>query len=151
MANFNAIPTVYNPLNTSLLINFVEPVDYAEGTKIVVSKNSDIVIPHVGVNGEVALATNQDRTGTLTFSLKNTSPFNDVMSGLVQATQLNGLFFPVSLLEPSTAGMLITSLGWVQSQPDYTLGQEIGQLDWVIGLVDCTGLSVGGTGVSSIL
>ena len=146
MAQYNAIPTVYNPLNTSLLIAELEPTDYAEGTKVVVSKNSDLVLPNVGVNGEVALAVNQDRTGTLTFSVKNTSPFNEIMTGLVQAQQIGNLFFPVQLREQSTEGFDINSLGWVQTQPDYTLGQEIGQLDWVIGLVDATSGNFGATG-----
>lgn len=146
MAQFNAIPSSYNPLNTSLLIAALEPTDYAEGTKIVVSKNEDIVLPTVGVNGEVALAVNQNRTGTLTFSLKNTSSFNEIMTGLVQAQLAKNLFFPVTLSDPATKGFDINSLAWVQTQPDYTLGQEIGQLDWVLGLVDATSGNFGATG-----
>lgn len=129
------IPRQYNPANVVLLLGGVQPVDIAPGTMYNISRNEDIIIPSVGVLGEVALATNQNKTGTLTVSLKNTSPTNSVLSSFAFIGEKTDIkFFPV-VLEDKSSNMALVTMGWIQSQPDFTLGTEVGQMDWVIGLV----------------
>ena len=139
MAIQNPIPTAYDPRNIEFLIGLIEPYDFAPDTKIVINKTEDLVIPQAGVNGTVAFSINTNTLGTATLSLKNTSKFNqNLMLWAANLTQFDiGLvpFFSFQLKDPSSQ-LGIETYGWIQSQPDWTIGSEIGQLDWVIGLAD---------------
>lgn len=138
-----AAPTYYNPDTTTLLLGAVAISGFAADTAIVVSRsNAQNIIPTAGVNGDVALAINKDRLGTMTISLQNTSTSNEYLNIWQAALDLDTTssitpFFPVVLLQEDL-NITIATWGWVESQPDFTLGQEVGQLDWVIGLKDAT-------------
>lgn len=136
----NPIPTAFDPRQVECLIGGVEPYDFAPDTKMVINKTEDLIIPQSGVDGAAAFSINTNTLGTITLSLKNTSKFNEtLMIWLAELTKLEAdlvYFFPFYLRDPSS-GIGIETYGWVQSQPDFTLGNEVGQLDWVIGLSDC--------------
>lgn len=136
---FNPFPNTYNPVDVKLIIAGIEPTDYAPGTKIAVSKSENNILPSVGVDGEVSLAVNQNRTGMLTFSLKNTSSFNAGMAAYQASVGLGtpAIFFPVAMSDPSS-GLSIETFAWYEVQPDLSFSQEIDQLDYVLGLVDST-------------
>jgi len=135
----NAIPTAFDPRNVELLLGAVEPYDFAPDTKIVINKTEDLIIPQAGVDGTIAFSVNTNSLGTCTLSLKNTSKFNQTL--MIWAAELTKVssdiipFFLFSLKDPSSQ-LGIETYGWIQSQPDWTIGSEIGQLDWVIGLAD---------------
>jgi hypothetical protein len=134
----NTIPKVYDPKSTVVLIGQVEPTQYAPNTKLVISRSESISTPQAGVNGSVAIAINANTLGTLTLSLKNVSDFNTTLMVWMQIYENEDnydYFFPVYIYD-SACGMGIECYGWVEEQPDFTLGQEIGQMDWVIGLSD---------------
>lgn len=136
------IPKAYDPAQVNVTLGTVEPFDFAPDTKLVFSKTSDLILPQVGVDGAVAVAINHDNLGTLTLSLKNTSEFNKTLMQWTTAvraqsslTSTSTPFFPVLVKDPAS-NIKLDTFGWIQSQPDWTVGTEVGQLDWVIGLVD---------------
>ena len=135
----NPIPNAFDPRHVECLIGGVEPYDFAEDTKIVINKAEDLIIPKSGVDGSTAFSVNTNTLGTCTLSLMNTSKFNQtLMIWLAELTKLEAdlvYFFPFYLKDPSN-GLGIETYGWVQTQPDFTVGTEVGQLDWVIGLAD---------------
>ena len=68
-------------------------------------------------------------------SLQNTSSWNGYFSAWQKQAAITGLvFFPV-LLEGSQ-GLGLSTIGWIQRQPDLTYGSEVGQMDWEIGILD---------------
>lgn len=127
----------YDPAFVVLVVGDTIPTDVAADTMYVVSKDEDRVMPLVGVKGEVAIAKNRNSLGTLTISLKQTSPTNQVLMNYYAATAAGGsdFIFNVTLVDPSSAIELNTQ-GWVQTQPEFTMGKEVSQLDWVIGLAN---------------
>ena len=132
----NSIPRQYDPKEVKLILGGFEPTDVAPDTMYVLNKEEDIVIPSVGVLGEVAIARNRNSLGMLTLSLKNTSPFNKTLAAVIQGSDiLGGYFFPIILKAPEL-GLTIATNGWIQTQPDYSAGKEVGQLDWVFGLAN---------------
>lgn len=136
MAIQNSIPRYYDPASVELHIGGVAPTDVAADTMYVVSKEEDRVLPVAGVLGEVAIARNRNQLGTLTISLKQTSPMNEVLMNWMTASAAGVFMFPVRLLDPAS-GIIMNTTGWIQTQPELSLGKEVGQLDWVIGLANC--------------
>lgn len=140
----------YDPSQVILSLGGWEPWGFAADTKIVISKSNDIINPYSGTDGDVSLALSRNRLGTLTMSLQRTSPANEVMAAFAQTMYSTRLVaFPVYLEDPR--GYYITTIGWVQSQPDDTIGETIQENQWVIGLKDATLLrSAIGVGVNAL-
>jgi hypothetical protein len=136
MALVNSIPRQYDPKSVILQLGGAEPTDVAPDTMYVLSKEEDRIMPSVGVLGEVALARNRNNVGTLTISLKQTSPMNQTFLKWYLLENASGIhFFDVQIDDPAS-GLKLNTGGWIQNQPDFTLGKEVSQLDWVIGLAN---------------
>lgn len=128
-------PFAYDPKKVRLFLMTQRVTGYAADTKIVVARNEDNTIPHVGVDGEVSVALSRNQSGVVTVSLQNTSVWNGYLSDWQKQASVTGLvFFPV-LLEGSQ-GLGLSTIGWIQKQPDLTYGTEVGQMDWEIGVLD---------------
>lgn len=129
-------PFAYDPKKVRLYLMTQRVFGFAEDTKIVVSRNEDNIYPHMGVDGELSAALSRNQSGVMTVSLQNTSAWNAYLSDWQKQASITGLvFFPV-LLEGSQ-GPGISTIGWIQKQPDLTYGTEVAQLDWEIGVLDC--------------
>lgn len=135
----------FDPSQVKLILGGYSPLGFTE-SKITVSKTEDVILPYVGSDNDLSLAINRNTLGTLTIGLQHTSPSNDVLAGwVVQGRGTRFVTFPVIMQDPSGMELLSTD-GWIQSQPDYEVGKEIGELKWVIGLWDAT--LTGSTAVS---
>jgi len=127
----------YDPSNITLSLGGWEPYGFASDTKIVVSKSNDIINPYGGTDGDVSLALSRNRMGTMTISLQRTSEANEVLATYAQTMySTRQVAFPVYLEDPR--GYYISTIGWIQSQPDDTMGDTITTNDWVIGLKDAS-------------
>lgn len=127
----------YDPSNITLSLGGWEPYGFASDTKIVISKSNDIINPYGGTDGDVSLALSRNRMGTMTISLQRTSAANEVLSTYAQTMySTRQVAFPVYLEDPR--GYYISTIGWIQSQPDDTMGDTITTNDWVIGLKDAS-------------
>lgn len=128
-------PYAYDPKKVKLYLMTQRVTGFAADTKIVVARNEDNIIPHMGVDGELSVALSRNQSGIITVSLQNTSVWNGYFSDWQKQASITGLvFFPV-LLEGSQ-GLGLSTIGWIQRQPDLTYGTEVGQMDWEIGILD---------------
>lgn len=129
--------TAFDPSEVTLLLGGWEPYGYADDTKIAVSKTGDIITPYTGTDGDTSLALQRNKLGTLTISLQSTSDANEVLCSWHEQMYLTRVVaFPVYLSDPK--GFSIQTIGWIQTQPDMSIGVETGTVDWVIGLKDAT-------------
>jgi len=128
-------PYAYDPKKVRLYLMTQRVTGFAADTKIVVARNEDNTIPHMGVDGELSVALSRNQSGVMTVSLQNTASWNGYFSDWQkQASVTRLVFFPV-LLEGSQ-GLGLSTIGWIQRQPDLTYGTEVGQMDWEIGILD---------------
>lgn len=128
-------PYAYDPKKVRLYLMTQRVTGFAADTKIVVARNEDNIIPHMGVDGELSAALSRNQSGVMTVSLQNTATWNGYFANWQKQASITGLiFFPV-LLEGSQ-GMGLSTIGWIQKQPDLTYGTEVGQMDWEIGILD---------------
>ena len=73
----------YDPLLVAMTFGGVPIVGLADGTFIKIERNEDEWKDYAGTDGEVAWARQHDKRGTVTFTLKITSPSNDDLSAIM--------------------------------------------------------------------
>jgi len=138
MAKFLTLGKDYDPSEVKLILGGYSPFGFAPDTKIVVSKAEDLILPVQGTDGDTSIARNRNTLGTMTISLQNTSPSNGILASMDLVARTTGSsVFPV-IMEDPTGMALISTFGWIQTQPDYSVAQTVGQMDWVIGIADAT-------------
>lgn len=136
MNNSSKILTLdaYDPAKTLLFLFGQRVGGYAADTKIAIARNNDNIIPHVGVDGEISSALSRDQSGVMTISLQNTAVWNGYLAQWQKQASITGkIYFPVQL--EGSQGLSLTTVGWIQKQPDLTYGTEVGQMDWEIGIL----------------
>lgn len=129
-------PKAFDSKEVKVILGTVTAFGFAPDSKVTITKDEDLIIPTEGVDGELSLAINNKTKGTMTISLQNTSDFNGYLESWVALSPVTGyVAFPVIMVDPAGSS-LISTVGWVQSQPDYSVAGEVGTRDWVIGLQD---------------
>lgn len=125
----------YDPAKVLVFIGGQRVSGFATDTKVVVARNNDNIMPHVGVDGEVSVAQSRDNSGVVTISLQNTAKWNGYLAQWQRQANVTGLVYLPIQIEGSQ-GLSLNTVGWIQKQPDLTYGSEVGQMDWEIGVLD---------------
>lgn len=122
----------YSPKDVSVSFNGYDLKGYAEDEFINVTFNGDAATPVVGNDGTVSRAMNPDQSGTVTLTLKSTSPSNDVLSGLAIKDRIDGSVVGVLMIRDNKGTTLVLGKdAWVQKQPDVAFAREVGNRAWI--------------------
>lgn len=125
----------YDPKKVSLSIGLQTPTGYAPDTKIAISRTNSVSTTTTGVDNDISVNIDSRYVGTATISLMHNSSFNDVLNDWIASLEVTGYpFLPFEMNDPS--GSSISTVCWVETQPDYSVAQETGTMDWVFGLAD---------------
>mgnify|MGYP003644944799 CR=1 FL=1 len=127
----------FDPSKVKLLLGGLEPTGYAPDTKIVISRMNGVSSRTEGVDGDISVNIDPRDSGSLVLSLMHTSTYNDIVYAWLRSVKLTGVpFFPVYFEDPS--GQVVDTVGWFETQGDYTTAQETSTLEWTLGLKDAT-------------
>lgn len=127
----------YDPKQCLIIIGGVPMSGFADGTFVSVERSSDTFTKVSGADGIVSRAKTNDRSGTLTLTLAQTSPSNDVLSGFQIADELtNNGIVPVLIKDISGRSTYVSGFGWVRKPPTGEFGKEIADREWVLDLAD---------------
>lgn len=124
----------YDPKEVSLFFGVLQVSGFADGTFITCARtDKDLYKNHTGAYGETARTKNNNRTGTITFTLKSTSPSNAALDLLKN----NPIAIP-SLVKNNSSGKHIAGAieSWIQTEPDKAYGVEEQMVEWVIFCAD---------------
>lgn len=124
----------YDPKEVSLLFGVLQVSGFADGTFITCARaDKDLYKNHTGAYGETARTKNNNKTGTITFTLKSTSPSNAALDLLKN----NPIAIPV-LVKNNSSGKHIAAATetWIQTEPDKVYGVEEQMVEWVIFCAD---------------
>lgn len=125
----------FDPTKVPVTIGLETVTGFAPDTKVVISRNNSVSTVTEGVDGDISVNLDSRFSGKATISLLNNSPFVSLITAWVASTQATGFpFLPFEMKDPS--GQSITTVCWVEEQPDYTISQETGTQDWVFGIQD---------------
>lgn len=106
----------YDPDNLILIVGGI-PVRAADS--VVISRSNDVALPQVGILGDVCVAKNLDKTGSLTIPLMAQS-MEDLAFDQWSAANV---FLPLLMVEKSTQKFLQTNCCYL-TQPDLSFGQQ---------------------------
>mgnify|MGYP000032262258 CR=1 FL=1 len=123
----------YDPKSVVVTVGGYPISGFADGTFITVERSSDAFTKVVGADGEVSRAKSADRSGSVTFTLMQTSNSNAVLSAFAIADENTGAgVVPILIKEGNS--IVFAAEGWVRKLPNAEWGKEVGNREWVF---DC--------------
>jgi hypothetical protein len=108
---------------------------YTEGTAIEIIRNNPTWAIVVGSDGLVTRGKTNDFSGTLTITLKQSSPSNDVLSGFLALDEAtNSGVVPVLVKDLSGNSIYFSARAWITQYPTSTFGKDISDRVWAMSL-----------------
>lgn len=126
----------YDPKACVLTLGGITSYGHAPDTKFVVSKTNGINTPTAGIDGDISVNLESRHLGTFSVSyLHNSSMVDTLNRWCYQVSEGNiSPFIPLNMTDPS--GSSIATIAWLETQPDYSVAQETGSLEFVFGIQD---------------
>lgn len=127
----------YDPKQVVVSVGLVTIGGFADGTAIQVTRTNDAFTVVSGTDGVTSRSKSNDRSGEITFTLAQTSPSNDHLSGLALLDEtLNTGIVPVTIEDTNGTSKYFSSHAWVKKQPDIEFAKELTNREWVLQAVD---------------
>lgn len=123
----------YNAADVSIIFAGI-PIDgFADGTFITAARDNPTFNSVVGSDGEGARAKSNDRSGTITITLLQTSFSNDELSAIALLDELSDAgVAPFTLRDGSGRTVLHAETAWIEKPADVELGREISNREWIL-------------------
>src|SRR5512136_789726 len=100
----------FDPKQCLVVIGGVPMGGFADGTFVSVERTSDTFTKVSGADGIVSRSKTKDRSGTLTLTLAQTSPSNDVLTGFAVKDELsNSGIVPVLIKDLSGRSIYVAA------------------------------------------
>jgi hypothetical protein len=127
----------YDPKSVVVTIGGVPMSGYADGTFLNVDRDENAFTKVTGADGTSTRVKSNNRSGSMTLTLKQSSPSNDVLSGFASLDELSNTgVVPILIKDLSGNSLFFSATGWVQKFPSSEFGKEINNREWVLDLVD---------------
>lgn len=127
----------YDPKQCLVTIGGVPMGGFADGTFVSIERTSDTFTKVSGADGIVSRSKTNDKSGTLTLTLAQTSPSNDVLTGYAKLDELsNAGIIPVTVKDISGRSTYASGFGWVKKPPTGEFGKEISDREWSLDMAD---------------
>ena len=141
----------YDASQVILSINGTVLGGFADGTFVEVERTSPSFTKIVGADGRTSRAKTNDISGSVTVTLAQTSPSNDVLSLLHNQDLINNTaIFPVMMQDASGTTTLFTGTGWVEGLPKTDFAKDISNRAWVIHVSQMQFTISGNTGSANL-
>lgn len=132
--------TVYDPKEVRLIVAGKDVTGFADGDKIKIDPvTKDLYKTHVGVNGDVSYSKVNDDRHSLTASIKQGSPSNIILEGLMKL----GQSFPVSIMNSADGKYLgVATNCRIMERPSVSFGADSGKREWKIMMPNYNGTAL---------
>jgi hypothetical protein len=106
---------------------------FADGTYIRVERRNPTYSLTVGADGEAARAKSNDKSGSVTVTLIQTSADNDFLSDLALADELtNAGVFPLTIIDDNGSTVVGAAQAWITQPAAIENAKEVQGREWVI-------------------
>ena len=141
-----ALVKTFDLKRVALTVNGIPIRGFQDGDAIAVETDNDLWTKKVGVDGEVARAAVNDRTGKITINLLYSSSANATLNNLLEADKSDGTGIVDILVEDTSGGFkCFAAQAWVLKHPSVTLGSDVPVREWVM---DCGQLEITHAGIT---
>lgn len=121
----------YSPDRVLVLVSGVPMGGFAEDTFVEITPLADLSTMQVGADGEVARSISTNKCCTVAITLQQTSPSNDVLSGILEVDAATGsAIFPVMVQDLLGRTMFAVSQAWISKRPAMTFAREVSDRTW---------------------
>lgn len=125
----------YDPKSIIVTVGGVPISGYTEGTFVTITRDEDTWAKNVGADGLVSRVKTNNFTGSCVITLKQTSPSNDYLSGIIAADEItNSAVVPVLVKDLSGTSTYFSGTGWIKKWADSSFSKEIGDREWTLDL-----------------
>lgn len=140
-----AVRTV-DPKSVIIAIGGVPVSGFSDGTFLEISSDAQQFNKVTGADGFTTRVKTNNYGGTLTLTLAQSSPSNDVLSALFIADRLrNAGVVPVLIKDLTGTTIIFAASGWIQQIPDVSYGNTVLDRAWIIDLAEMDAF-IGGNG-----
>lgn len=130
----------YDPKQVILVVGGAIINGFADGTFISVERSNDMFSKVSGADGIVSRAKSNDKSGTITVTLAQTSSGNDILAGYAVRDELaNAGVVVVSCKDLSGRSTFFAATAWVRKMPTSEYSKEISDREWQM---DCADLDI---------
>lgn len=127
----------YDPKQVIITIGGVPLSGFSDGTFLEIDRNQPTWNTVVGADGLVTRGKTNDFSGTLTLTLKQSSPSNDVLSGFMAVDEATNLgIFPVLVKDLSGNSIYFAGQAWVTQYANSTFGKDINDRQWILTMAE---------------
>src|SRR3990170_3725535 len=117
----------YDPRQVIIIVAGNQMSGYADGSFVTVARNEDMFTLQVGTSGEGTRSKSNNRSGTITFQLMQSSDSNQVLSALAAVDELSGAgAVPVMVKDNSGDSIYVAETGWIRKYADSEFAREAG-------------------------
>lgn len=123
----------YNPADVVCIVSGIKVEGYADGTFITAARDNPSFTNGSGADGEGWRAKTNDKIGTITLTLLQTSLSNDALSALIALDEASGDGVGPFLLKDNSGRTLIQAeTCWLEKPADSEFAREVTNREWVI-------------------
>lgn len=125
----------YDPKQVIISIGGVPMSGFSDGTFLEIDRDEATWTKVVGADGLVTRAKTNNFSGTLTLTLKQSSPSNDVLSGFLAIDEAtNAGVVPILVKDLSGNSIYFSARAWINQYPSSTFGKDISDRQWTLSL-----------------
>ena len=127
----------YDPKSVIITIGGVPMSGFSEGTFLEVVRNEPTWNMVVGADGLVTRGKTNNFSGTLTLTLKQSSPSNDVLSGFLAIDEVtNAGVIPILVKDLSGNSIYFAARCWINQYANSTFDKAITDRVWTLSMDD---------------
>lgn len=129
-----------DPKDVLIIVSGIPISGFEDGTFVLVERTSDTFTTVSGADGIVTRVKQNDRTGSVTITLAQSSESNAVLSGLAIADELSGIgVFPVVVKDNRGTSLYFSDVCWIRKVSNAEFSKDVNSREWVI---DCSNLEI---------
>lgn len=134
----------YNSEEVQVIIGTRRIRGLAEGSFVSIDREADTFSKSVGSDGEVSRSKTNNRSGTISITLQNTSEDNAYLMGLHNTDENSGAgIVPAKVIDKNGTYVAIATESWIQKPATSEFSNEITTRQWVVA---CGNLDLSGGG-----
>jgi hypothetical protein len=138
----------YDPAQLNISFNGFLLSGFMDGTFVSAERKEDAWTPHVGADGEYARARNRNKSGTVKFTLMQTSSSNDYLSSQMNLDEATGAGTGVLQIKDALGRTVITGAdAYIMKPAPVQYGKELAGREWTLEVPQLD-VFVGGNGVT---
>jgi hypothetical protein len=134
----------YDPARVTVVIGGTLLQGAAPGSFVTAERDSDLFTSVPGTYGDVERVKNQNKSGTITLMLQQTSPTNDLLSGFYEADEQTSTgVFLMLIRDLDSTTLAAAPRCWIKKAPSIERGDSVANVTWTIA-TDALSVFVGG-------